>query len=117
MKLKWVNKGKNFQTPKITIGTLRKIFLIQAKSEAEKVPEKVAELDSMITMIADIFHRVDESITYEVVSDNLELDEIGIVVDEFAKVMPELFGKSAEEMKKDFRKVLGSQKPKKPSKA
>ena len=117
MKLKWVNKGKEFKTPKITIGTLRKILVIRAKSETEKLPEDVVELDVMIEMIADVFHRIDDTITYEVVANNLELDEIGIIVDEFAKVMPELFGKTPEEVKKDFRKVLGSPKRKKPSKA
>lgn len=117
MKLKWVNKGKEFETPKITIGTLRKILVVRAKSEENKIPDDAVELDVLIEMIADMFHRIDDTITHEVVADNLELDEIGIIVDEFAKVMPDLFGKSAQEMKKDFRKVLGSPKPKKPSTA
>lgn len=76
MKIEWVNQGKEFEPPKITVATELEIlkYLDANTKDMTSVQKNICEF---IETVYYVFNKVDRNVTRDMVRDNLTLSELG----------------------------------------
>lgn len=80
MKLKFINKGNDFELPEkpLTVRDDREIIGYMSKQDKE-LPASIKTIIEFTETVYRVLHKIDDTVTREIIEDNLTTEEIGVL--------------------------------------
>ena len=78
MKIEWVNQGKDFEIPKITVDMDIEI-LTYMETVDKTLKDSIKTIMEFRETIYRVLHKVDKNVTRELISETLTTNELGIL--------------------------------------